>query len=187
MSFFSPMTRERKAWINMKKSVNASTVLLSGFAEIRNSLFNIGRMHFNTMMAGLLPQPGTTEMRSTAPSEGCAAFAFSSADHRPAAMPSGGSAPCDLISRSAVRRNHRREEASFPICAAMVTAWLRQRRNPMQSISGPGRSKYTRNHTDCSRVQRPVYTAALQGGSLAAPMRFHTDLVSFITETGRRR
>ena len=168
---------KRKGWINMKKTVNTSLVLLPGFAEICNSSGE-DRTNFNAMMAGLWPLSGMIGMRLSAPSEGCAAFAFSPADLRLAAMPSGGSDLSDLISRPAVRRNHRREEASFPTCAAMVTAWLRQRRDLTQSISGPGRSEYTRSPSDCSRVPRLVYTVALWGRSLSAPIRFRTDPIS---------
>ncbi len=170
----------------MKKTIKASIAPQPDCAEEYTSIFTSGRTKYHARMAGLLPPPGIIVMRITVPREGCAAFALSPADLRLAVMPSGGSAPCNPISRSAVRRNHRREKASFPTCAAMVTAWFRQRKDLTQSISGPGRSTYTRNLIDCSRVQRPVYTAALRGGSLAVPMRFHTDLVPLITETGRR-
>lgn len=177
---------KRKGWINMKKTVNTSLVLLPGFAEICNFISGACRTHFNAMMAGLLPLSGMIGMRKTASGKGCAAFAFSSADPRLAAMPSGGSDLSDLISRPAVRRNHRREEASFPTCAAMVTAWLRQRRDLTQSISGPGRSEYTRSPSDCSRVPRLVYTVALWGRSFSAPIRFRTDPFSHILKNRDR-
>lgn len=69
-------------------------------------------------------------------------------------------------------RNTARGEASPSTCAAMVTAWLRQRRSIPAPDPQPEGSTDTRSRCAAGRVQRSVSTVACQGGSLLAPNGF---------------
>jgi len=71
-------------------------------------------------------------------------------------------------------KNTARGEASPSTCAAMVTAWLRQRRNTPAHDPCVGGIKGHTQPSRCSRVQRPCPPQPV-GRRLMASTRFRTD------------